>query len=206
GAGAHGTEGVGPTKPKAKGAERAQAGGAWVLVDGAEAAPTKPVDGGALGVDFYARTGHKAYGPTGIGVLHGRRELLEAMPPFLAGGHMISRVERDGSSWAPVPEKFEAGTPAIAEAIGLAAAVDFIDAIGIDAIRAHELELTAYALDALAEVPGITLHGPREADHRGALVSFALEGIHPHDVSEILGREGICIRAGHHCAQVLMRC
>jgi len=197
---------LGTINPIADIARRAHSAGALVLVDGAQAVPQIPVDIGELGCDFYAWTGHKAYGPTGIGVLHGRRELLEAMPPFLAGGHMISRVERDGSSWAPVPEKFEAGTPAIAEAIGLAAAVDFIDAIGIDAIRAHELELTAYALDALAEVPGITLHGPREADHRGALVSFALEGIHPHDVSEILGREGICIRAGHHCAQVLMRC
>jgi cysteine desulfurase / selenocysteine lyase len=203
---AHISNVLGTINPVADIVRSAHSAGALVLVDGAQAAPQIAVDIAQLGCDFYAWTAHKAYGPTGIGVLHGRRELLDAMPPFLAGGHMISRVEREGSSWAPVPEKFEAGTPAIAEAIGLAAAVDFIDAIGIDAIRAHELELTAYALDALAEVPGITLHGPREADHRGALVSFALEGVHPHDVSEILGRDGICIRAGHHCAQVLMRC
>jgi cysteine desulfurase / selenocysteine lyase len=203
---AHISNVLGTINPVADIVRSAHSAGALVLVDGAQAVPQMPVDIAALGSDFYAWTAHKAYGPTGIGVLHGRRELLEAMPPFMAGGHMISRVERDGSSWAPVPEKFEAGTPAIAEAIGLAAAVDFMDSIGTDAIRAHELELTAYALDALAEVPGITLHGPREADHRGALVSFALEGVHPHDVSEILGREGICIRAGHHCAQVLMRC
>ncbi len=183
---------------------RAHSAGALVLVDGAQAAPQITVDLPELDCDFYAWTGHKAYGPTGIGVLHGRRELLDAMPPFLGGGQMIGRVERDMSTWAPVPAKFEAGTPAIAEAIGLAAAVDFIESIGRDAIRAHAVELAAYALDALAEVPGMTLHGPREADHRGGLVSFVLEGVHPHDVSEILGRSGVCVRAGHHCAQILM--
>src|SRR5262249_41015772 len=160
-------------------AARAHAAGSLILVDGSQAVPQMAVDLAELDCDFYAWTGHKAYGPTGIGVLHGRRELLDAMPPFLGGGHMISRVERDHSTWAPVPAKFEAGTPAIAEAIGLAAAIDFIEAIGYDAIRAHERELTAYALEALAEVPGITLHGPRDADRRGALVSFALDGVHP---------------------------
>src|SRR4029077_6359734 len=129
----------------------AHAHGAKVLFDGAQAVVHRRVDVQALDCDFYAFTGHKAYGPTGIGVLHGRRELLDAMPPFLGGGHMISRVDRDHSTWAPVPAKFEAGTPAIAEAIGLGAAIDFIDAIGYDAIRAHERELTAYALDALSE-------------------------------------------------------
>ncbi len=202
---AHVSNVLGTINPIADIAARAHAAGALVLVDGSQAVPQMAVDLSELDCDFYAWTGHKAYGPTGIGVLHGRRELLDAMPPFLGGGHMISRVDRDHSTWAPVPAKFEAGTPAIAEAIGLAAAVDFIDAIGYEAIRAHERELTAYALDALAEVPGITIHGPRDADRRGALVSFALDGVHPHDVSEILGRDGVCVRAGHHCAQVLMR-
>jgi cysteine desulfurase / selenocysteine lyase len=202
---AHVSNVLGTINPIAEIAARAHAAGALVLVDGSQAVPQMAVDLSELDCDFYAWTGHKAYGPTGIGVLHGRRELLDAMPPFLGGGHMISRVDRDHSTWAPVPAKFEAGTPAIAEAIGLAAAVDFIEAIGYEAIRAHERELTAYALDALSEVPGITIHGPRDADRRGALVSFALDGVHPHDVSEILGRDGVCVRAGHHCAQVLMR-
>jgi cysteine desulfurase/selenocysteine lyase len=202
---AHVSNVLGTINPIADIAARAHAVGALVLVDGSQAVPQMAVDLAELDCDFYAWTGHKAYGPTGIGVLHGRRELLDAMPPFLGGGHMISRVERDHSTWAPVPAKFEAGTPAIAEAIGLGAAVDFIEAIGYEAIRAHERELTAYALDALTDVPQITIHGPRDTDRRGALVSFALDGVHPHDVSEILGRDGVCVRAGHHCAQVLMR-
>jgi cysteine desulfurase/selenocysteine lyase len=196
---------LGTINPIAEIVRRAHAAGALVLVDGSQAVPQIAVDLAQLGCDFYAWTAHKAYGPTGIGVLHSRRELLDAMPPFLAGGHMISRVERDASSWAPLPAKFEAGTPAIAEGIGLGAAADFITAIGYDAIGAHERELTAYALDALEGVRDITVHGPRDPERRGALVSFALDGVHPHDVSEILGRDGVCVRAGHHCAQVLMR-
>ncbi len=202
---AHISNVLGTINPIAEIVRRAHAAGAVVLVDGSQAVPQIAVDLAELDCDFYAWTGHKAYGPTGIGVLHGRRELLDAMEPFIAGGHMIARVGRDESSWAPLPAKFEAGTPAIAEGIGLGAAVDFITAIGIDAIHAHERELTAYALDALAAVPQITLHGPRDVDRRGSLVSFALDGVHPHDISEILGRDGVCVRAGHHCAQVLMR-
>jgi cysteine desulfurase / selenocysteine lyase len=160
---------------------------------------------GALDVDFYAWTGHKAYGPTGIGVLHGRRELLEAMPPFLGGGHMIARVGDFESTWAEPPAKFEAGTMPVAEAIGLGAAVDWLAATGMDAVREHGRDVTTYALERLADVPGLTLHGTLDPEQRGSLVSFALDGVHPHDVAEILGREGVCVRAGHHCAQPLMR-
>jgi cysteine desulfurase/selenocysteine lyase len=184
---------------------RAHAAGALVLVDGSQAVPQIPVDVGALGADFYAWTGHKAYGPTGVGVLHGRRELLEAMPPFVGGGHMISSVSFDEIRFAEVPAKFEAGTSPIAEAVGLGAAVDWLAGLGMDAVRAHERELAAYALDRLADVPGLTLFGPPEAEGRGALVSFALEHAHPHDVAEIIGAQGVCVRAGHHCAQPLMK-
>ena len=184
---------------------RARAAGAATLVDGAQAVPQLPVDVGAIGPDFYAWTGHKAYGPTGIGVLHGRRELLEEMPPFIGGGHMIKTVAADESTWTDLPWKFEAGTSAVAEAIGLGAAVDWLGEIGMEAVRAHEREITAYALDRLSAVDGVKLHGPLDADRRGALVSFEFAGLHPHDVAEVLGREGVCIRAGHHCAQPLMR-
>ncbi|HWT22860.1 MAG TPA: SufS family cysteine desulfurase [Solirubrobacteraceae bacterium] len=184
---------------------RAHAAGAVVLVDGSQAAPHLPLDIAALGADFYAWTAHKAYGPTGIGVLHGRREILEAMPPFLGGGHMISRVDRFESRWAEPPVKFEAGTSPIAEAVGLGAAVDYLSALGMPAVRDHARDLAGYALERLRGVGGITLHGPSRLDERGSLVSFALEGIHPHDVAEILGRAGVCVRAGHHCAQVLMK-
>ena len=166
-----------------------------------------PVDVGAIGADFYAWTGHKAYGPTGIGVLHGRRELLEAMPPFLGGGDMITlgRPPRR-RRWNELPWKFEAGTPPIAEAVGLGAAVDSSRRSAWTRVRAHERELTAYALERLADVAGPDAStGRRDADARGALVSFALDGVHPHDVAEILGRDGVCVRAGHHCAQPLMR-
>ena len=184
---------------------RAHGAGAVVLVDGSQAVPQIPVELGVLDADFYAWTGHKAYGPTGIGVLHGRRELLEQMPPFIGGGHMIRTVADNESTWTDLPWKFEAGTSQIAEAIGLGAAVDWIRAIGIERIRAHEEALVADALTRLSDVSGLTIHGPLDAAERGALISFVLEGAHPHDVGEILGREGICIRAGHHCAQPLMR-
>jgi cysteine desulfurase/selenocysteine lyase len=184
---------------------RAHDAGAVVLIDGTQAVPQLPVDLAALDADFYAWTGHKAYGPTGIGVLHGRRGLLEEMPPFIGGGHMIRTVAANESTWTDLPWKFEAGTSQIAEAIGLGAAVDWIRAIGIDRIRAHEEALVADALTRLAELPGLTIHGPLDPADRGALISFALEGAHPHDVGEILGREAICVRAGHHCAQPLMR-
>jgi cysteine desulfurase/selenocysteine lyase len=186
-------------------ARRAHAAGAIVVVDGAQAVPHLPVDVGALGVDFYAWTGHKAYGPTGIGVLHGRRELLDAMPPWLGGGHMIKRVGDQESTYADPPARFEAGTSAVAEVIGLGAAVDFLSEIGMDEVRAHGREIAAYGLERLREVPGVTLYGPADLEARGSVIAFNLDGVHPHDVSEILGREGVCIRAGHHCAQPLMR-
>jgi cysteine desulfurase/selenocysteine lyase len=158
-----------------------------------------------VGADFYGFTGHKMLGPTGIGVLWARRELLERMPPFLGGGDMIRTVELQESTWNDLPWKFEAGTSSIADGVGLGAAVDYLSALGMNAVRAHERELTAYALERLAEVPGLQVHGPARADERGGLVSFQLEGIHPHDIAEICNREAVCIRAGHHCAQPLMR-
>ncbi|MGO9820509.1 MAG: SufS family cysteine desulfurase [Solirubrobacteraceae bacterium] len=184
---------------------RAHEAGAVVVVDGSQAVPQLPVDLQAIDADFYAWTGHKAYGPTGIGVLHGRRELLERMPPFISGGHMIKMVGDTESTWTDLPHKYEAGTSQIAEAIGLGVAVDWIAEIGIEQIREHEQALVADALTRLAEVPGIELHGPMNASERGALVSFVLDGAHPHDVGEILGREGVCVRTGHHCTQPLMR-
>ena len=186
-------------------ADRAHAAGAVVMVDGAQAAPHLPLDVRALGADFYAWTGHKAYGPTGIGVLHGRRELLEAMPPFLGGGHMIARVEKHASRWAEPPAKFEAGTSPIAEAVGLGAAVDYLGEFGMPAVWEHSRDVVGYAIDRLRGVDGLEIHGPSDLARRGSVISFALDGIHPHDVAEILGREGVCVRAGHHCAQPLMR-
>jgi cysteine desulfurase/selenocysteine lyase len=202
---AHVSNVLGTINPVEEIARRARAAGALSVVDGAQAVPQLEVDVGAIGADFYAWTGHKAYGPTGIGVLHGRRELLEEMPPLIGGGHMIKRVEADSSVWTDLPWKFEAGTSAVAEAIGLGAAVDWLSAIGMGAVREHEREVTAYALDRLGQVEGLKVHGPPGAERRGALVSFELDGLHPHDVAEILGRGGVCIRAGHHCAQPLMR-
>jgi cysteine desulfurase / selenocysteine lyase len=157
----------------------------------------------ALGCDFVALSGHKMCGPSGIGVLWGRTELLREMEPFLTGGHMIRKVEVDRTTWGELPHKFEAGTAPMAEAVGLAAAIEYLEAIGLDAIEAHEHELAAYALEQLAEVPGIQLYGP-PADRRAGIVSFNLDGIHPHDVSQILDLEGVAIRAGHHCCQPLM--
>jgi len=202
---AHISNVLGTINPIAEIVERAHAAGALVLVDGAQAVPSLPVDVAALGADFYAWTGHKAYGPTGIGVLHGRRELLDSMPPFLGGGHMITRVGDFESTWAEPPAKFEAGTMPIAEAIGLGAAVDWLAETGMDAVREHGRDVTGYALERLAEVDGLAIHGTTDLDVRGSLVSFEVEGIHPHDVAEILGRHGVCVRAGHHCAQPLMR-
>jgi len=197
---------VGTINPVAEIARRAHAAGAVVVVDGSQAVPKIPVDLAAIDADFYAWTGHKAYGPTGIGVLHGRRALLDAMPPFITGGHMIASVSLEkGTRWAETPAKFEAGTGAIAEAIGLGAAVDFLSRIGMDAVREHESDLVGYALERLTAVPGLEIQGPLEVADRGALVSFTLDGVHPHDVAEILGSQGVCVRAGHHCAQPLMK-
>ncbi|HEX4562907.1 MAG TPA: SufS family cysteine desulfurase [Solirubrobacteraceae bacterium] len=202
---AHVSNVLGTINPVAEVVARAHAAGALALVDGAQAVPQMPVDVGALDADFYAWTGHKAYGPTGIGVLHGRTEILEQMPPFLTGGDMISSVDFFESTWNELPHKFEAGTPPIAEAVGLAAAVDFLSAIGMPRVRAHEQALTAYMLERLAEVPGLAVVGPPEAERRGGLASFTIEGVHAHDIAELADRAGVCLRAGHHCAQPLMR-
>jgi cysteine desulfurase/selenocysteine lyase len=203
---AHVSNVVGTINPVADIVRRAHAAGAVVVVDGSQAVPQLPVNLREIDADFYAWTGHKAYGPTGVGVLHGRRELLDAMPPFVSGGHMIASVSLDkGTRFAQTPAKFEAGTSAIAEGIGLGAAVDFLSGIGMAAVREHERDLAAYALERLGAVPGVLIQGPLDADDRGALVSFTLEGVHPHDVAEILGSRGVCIRAGHHCAQPLMK-
>jgi cysteine desulfurase/selenocysteine lyase len=196
---------LGTINPVAEVASRARAAGAACLVDGSQAVPQLPFSVTDVDADFYAWTGHKALGPTGVGVLHGRREVLERMRPFIAGGHMISQVGEDSSTWNELPWKFEAGTSAIAEVIGLGAAIDYLDGLGMDAVREHEVELTSYALERLGEVPGLTMHGPADPERRGGVVSFEIEGIHPHDVAEVCDREGICIRAGHHCAQPLMR-
>jgi cysteine desulfurase/selenocysteine lyase len=201
---AHVSNVLGTINPVAEVVSRARAAGAVSVVDGTQAVPQMPVDLGAIDADFYAWTGHKAYGPTGIGVLHGKHQALVELDPLLGGGHMIARVTREKSKWGETPAKFEAGTSPIAEAIGLGAAVDWIQSVGIESIRAHELEITAYALEQLGAVEGLTLHGPPSAEDRGSVVSFALDFAHPHDVSEILGTKGVCVRAGHHCAQVLM--
>ena len=198
---------LGTINPVAEIVSRARAAGAVTLVDGAQAVPQMPVDVRALGADFYGWTGHKALGPTGIGVLHGRREILEQMPPFLTGGDMIASVDFQEATWNELPWKFEAGTPMIAEAVGLAAAVEYLQSLGMERVREHEQALTVQLLDGLAQVPGVRIAGPPHGRHeRGGLVSFTVEGIHPHDVAELVGREGVCIRAGHHCAQPLMRC
>ena len=202
---AHVSNVLGTLNPIADIAERAHAAGAVVVVDGAQAAPHLPLDVAALDADFYAWTGHKAYGPTGIGILHGRRELLEAMPPFLGGGHMISRVGDFESQWAEPPARFEAGTMPVAEAIGLGAAVDYLSGLGMEAVWEHSRDVVGYAVERLREVPALTLHGPSDLALRGTVCSFTFDGVHPHDVAEILGREGVCVRAGHHCAQPLMR-
>jgi cysteine desulfurase/selenocysteine lyase len=203
---AHVSNVLGTINPVAEMTARVRAAGAVSLIDGAQAVPQMPVDVERIGADFYAWTGHKALGPTGIGVLHGRAELLEAMEPFLTGGDMIASVDFQETTWNELPYKFEAGTPPIAEAVGLGAAVEYLSALGMERVRAHERELTAYMLERLAEVPGLRVVGPPEAERRGGLASFTLEGIHPHDVAELADRAGVCIRAGHHCAQPLMRC
>ena len=202
---AHVSNVLGTINPVAEMTARARAAGVVSLVDGAQAVPQMPVDVEALGADFYAWTGHKALGPTGIGVLHGRRELLETMEPFLTGGDMIASVDFQQTTWNELPYKFEAGTPPIAEAVGLGAAVEYLQRQGMERVRAHERSLTAYMLERLAEVPGLRVVGPPTAERRGGLASFTVEGIHPHDVAELVDRAGVCIRAGHHCAQPLMR-
>ena len=178
--------------------------GALVLADGAQAAPKLPVDVAELGVDFYTVTGHKLYAPTGIGALWAKLDLLRAMPPFLGGGSMIRKVTKEGTTYADPPARFEAGTPAIAWAIGMASALRWMDGIGMEAILEHERGIAAYALERLGEVPGLRVFGPPAGPERIGPVSFELEGVHAHDVSEILDRHGVAVRAGHHCAQPLM--
>jgi cysteine desulfurase/selenocysteine lyase len=182
----------------------AQEHGALTLIDGAQSVPHMPVDVQALGADFLAFSAHKMLGPTGIGALWGRMELLEAMDPFMGGGEMILTVTLEQSTWAEVPAKFEAGTPHIAGAVGFGAAVDYLSALGMDAVRAHELEIVDYAMRRLGDVPGVTLFGPADPEQRGGVVSFELEGVHPHDVGQVLDDHGVAIRTGHHCAQPVM--
>jgi cysteine desulfurase/selenocysteine lyase len=185
-------------------ARLAHEAGALVLADGAQAAPKLPVDVAGLGVDFYAVTGHKLYAPTGIGALWAKLDLLRAMPPFLGGGSMIRKVTTEGTTFADPPARFEAGTPAIAQAIGMASALRWLDGLGMEAVREHERAIADYALASLEEVPGLRVFGlPRRAERIGP-VSFELEGVHAHDVAEILDRHGVAVRAGHHCAQPLM--
>jgi cysteine desulfurase/selenocysteine lyase len=183
--------------------ERAQAVGAKVIVDACQSVPHMPIDVQEAGCDFLVFSGHKMLGPTGIGVLYAGCELLEAMPPFLTGGDMISSVSFENVTWNDVPLKFEAGTPAFVEAIGLGAAVAYLETLRMDAVRAHERELTAYALERLREVPGLRIVGPIDPAIRAGVVSFTVDGIHPHDLATLLDRDGIAIRAGHHCAQPL---
>ncbi len=199
---AHMSNVLGTINPIAEIAALAHAAGALVLVDGAQSAPHLPVDVQTLGADFLAFSGHKMCGPTGIGVLWARQALLEAMPPFLGGGDMIRRVTIRDFKPNTLPHKFEAGTPAIAEAVGLGAAVDYLSAIGMNAIHAHEQEIITYALERLEEVPGVTVYGP-PAEKKGGVAAFSLEGVHPHDVAQVLDRDGIAVRAGHHCAMPL---
>jgi cysteine desulfurase/selenocysteine lyase len=194
---------LGTINPVEKLAEWAHGQGAIMVVDAAQAAPHHPLDVQALGCDFLALSAHKMCGPTGVGALWGRRELLEEMEPFNLGGHMISKVRFEETTWGEVPHKFEAGTMPIAEAVGLGAAIEYLNVVGVDVIEAYEQELAGYALERLADVPAIKLYGP-PPQRRAGIVSFNVGDIHPHDVAQILDSEGVAIRAGHHCCQPLM--
>ena len=194
---------LGTINPAMEMVAAAKAAGATVLVDGAQGAPHQGVDVRALGCDFYAFSGHKMLGPTGAGILYGRRELLEAMDPFMSGGDMIKTVRLEGTTYHDLPWKFEAGTQAIAEVIGLGAAVDYLSELGMEAVRAHEREITEYAYEALSEIEGLTVYGPPPA-RRAGVISFSIQGIHPHDLATIADRDQVCLRAGHHCAMPLM--
>jgi cysteine desulfurase/selenocysteine lyase len=200
----HVSNSLGTINPVEKLAAWAHERGAIFVCDAAQSAPHVPLDVQALGVDFLAISAHKLCGPSGVGALWGRTDLLQRMEPFLTGGHMINSVRLDRTTWGELPHKFEAGTAPMAEAVGFGAAIDYLGAVGLDAIEAHEHELAAYALGRLGEIPGITLYGP-PADRRAGIVSFNVEGIHPHDVAQILDMQGVAIRAGHHCCQPLMQ-
>ena len=201
----HISNALGTVNPIREIVDQAKQVGALVLVDGAQAVPHRRVDVQELGCDFYAFSGHKMCGPTGSGGLWARRSLLESMPPYQGGGEMIRMVERDTSTWAEIPHKFEAGTPNIAGAIALGAAADFLDEVGFDAIAEHERELLSYALERLDDMGGITVYGPTDLDERSGVISFTMGDAHPHDISTILDSRGIAIRAGHHCAQLVMQ-
>jgi len=201
---AHVSNVLGTLNPLAEIARLAHAAGALVLADGAQAAPKLPLDVAELGVDFYAITGHKLYAPTGIGALWGKLDLLRSTPPFLGGGSMIRKVTKEGTTYADPPARFEAGTPAITQAIGMASALRWLDGLGMEAAREHEASIADHALDRLTEVPGLRVFGPPRGAGRLGPVSFELDGVHAHDVSEILDRHGVAVRAGHHCAQPLM--
>jgi cysteine desulfurase/selenocysteine lyase len=194
---------LGTINPAGEMVAAAKAAGATVLVDGAQGAPHQGVDLQALGCDFYAFSGHKMLGPTGAGILYGRRALLEDMDPFMSGGDMIKTVRVEGTTYHDLPWKFEAGTQAIAEVIGLGAAIDYLSGLSMEAVRAHEREVTEYAYEALSEIDGLTLYGPPPS-RRAGVISFALAGIHPHDLATIADRDQVCLRAGHHCAMPLM--
>jgi cysteine desulfurase / selenocysteine lyase len=198
---AHVSNVLGSVLDAPRAAALAHAVGAKLLLDGCQAVPRMPVDVAALGCDFYVFSGHKLYGPTGIGVLWGREALLDAMPPWQGGGSMIDRVTFEKTTYAPAPTRFEAGTPAIVEAMGLHAAIDYVESIGLDAIHTHESDLVRQTREALRSMNSITLYGPEDA---AGIVSFTMEGVHPHDIGTILDEEGVAIRAGHHCAQPLM--
>ena len=201
----HVSNALGTINPVKEIAALARKAGALVVCDGAQAAPHLALDVDALGVDFYAFSGHKMCGPMGIGVLVGRREILEAMPPYQMGGDMIEFVYDQLSTWNVLPHKFEAGTPNVAGAVGLEAACEYLDGIGMTHVRAHEVELLSLARKLLGEIPGIRIYGPASVEDRSGVVSFTLEGVHPHDLATILDQDGVCVRAGHHCAQPLMR-
>ncbi len=201
---AHVSNVLGTENPIAEIARLAHEAGAVILADGAQAAPKMPLDVAGLGVDFYVLTGHKLYAPTGIGALWAKLDLLREMPPFLGGGSMIRKVTKEGTTYADVPARFEAGTPAIAQAIGMASALRWLDGLGMDAVLSHERSIADYALERLEDVPGLRIFGPARGPGRLGPVSFELEGVHAHDVSEILDRHGVAVRAGHHCAQPLM--
>ena len=196
---------TGTIAPVAQLVARAQAVGALTVLDACQSVPHQPVDFHALGVDFAAFSGHKMLGPTGIGVLYGRRDLLEAMPPFLTGGSMIETVTMEGATYAPAPQRFEAGTPMTSQVVGLAAAARYLSAIGMAAVEAHEAELVAAALDGLSAVPGVRVVGPTSLVGRGSPVSFVVDGVHAHDVGQVLDDEGVAVRVGHHCAWPLHR-
>ncbi len=202
----HASNSLGTINPVEKIAAETRKRGVMLLVDGAQGAPHLPVDVQAIGADFYAFSSHKMLGPTGVGVLYGRRELLEEMDPFLGGGEMIRKVTFEGATWNDLPWKFEAGTPNIADVIAFGAAIDYLESLGMENVRQHEAELVGYAIDRMAAIPDITLYGPNDVSQRGGVVSFNFPDLHPHDIGTVLDQYGVAIRSGHHCTQPLWRC